>query len=45
MVVIMLNTQGKANLQKMKVNAIKIGKVHVDENELHTRKEWRPQAQ
>ena len=42
MVVIMQNTQEKADLQKMKVNAMKITKVHADGNKLHTGKEWRP---
>ena len=35
-VVIMQKTQEKANLQKMKVNAMKIPKVHADGNKLHT---------
>ena len=35
----------KANLQKMKVNAMKIRKVCADRNKLHTGKEWRPNAQ
>ena len=42
MVVIMQNSQEKFNLQKIKVNAMKIRKVHVDGNKLHTGKEWRP---
>ena len=42
MVVIMQNTQEKADLQKVKVNAIKIRKVHADENKLRLGKEWRP---
>ena len=42
MVVIMQNTQEKADLQKMKVNAMKITKVRADGNKLHTGKEWRP---
>ena len=39
---IMQNTQGKADLQKTKVNAMKIRKVRVDGNKLHAGKEWRP---
>ena len=42
MVVIMQNTQEKADLQKMKVNATKITKVRADGNKLRTGKEWRP---
>ena len=42
MVVIMQNTQGKAILHKMKVNAMKTRKVHVDKNEFYTGKERRP---
>ena len=42
MVVIMQNTQEKADLLKTKVNATKITKVRVDGNKLHTGKEWRP---
>ena len=42
MVVIMQNTHEKANLLKMKVNAIKITKVRADENKLRAGKEWRP---
>ena len=38
MVVIMQNTQEKANLQKMKVNATKITKVRADGNKLCTGK-------
>ena len=38
----MQNTQEKADLQKMKVNARKIRKVRADKNKLHTGKEWRP---
>ena len=38
MVVIMQNTQVKADLQKRKVNAIKIRKACVDGNKLHTGK-------
>ena len=38
---IMQNAQEKANLQKRKVNASKITKVHVDRNKLRTGKEWR----
>ena len=45
MVVIMQNTQAKADLQKMKVNATKIRKGRVDVNKLHTGKEWRPNTQ
>ena len=47
-VVIMQNTQEKADLQKMKVNATKITKVleitkvYADGNKLCTGKEWRP---
>ena len=36
------NAQEKADLQKTKVNAMKIRKVCVDENKLYTGKEWRP---
>ena len=36
MAVIMQNTQEKAELQKMKVNATKIRKVHADGNKLDT---------
>ena len=42
MVVIMQNTQEKADLQKTKVNATKITKVRADGNKLRTGKEWRP---
>ena len=42
MVVIMQNTQEKADLQKTKVNATKITKVRADGNKLLTGKEWRP---
>ena len=42
MVVIMQNTQEKADLQKTKVSATKIRKVCVDGNKLWTGKEWRP---
>ena len=42
MVVIMQNTQEKADLLKMKVNATEITKVRVDGNKLRTGKEWRP---
>ena len=42
MVVIMQNAQEKADLQKTKVNAMKITKVRVNGNKLHTGKEWRP---
>ena len=45
MVVIIQNTQEKADLQKTKVNTTKITKVRVDRNKLRTGKEWRPQAQ
>ena len=38
MVVIMQNTQEKADLQKMKVNTTKITKVRADGNKLHTGK-------
>ena len=38
----MQNTQEKDDLPKTKVNTMKIWKVHVDENKLHTEKEWRP---
>ena len=34
-------TQEIADLQKMKVNAIKITKVHANGNKLHNGKEWR----
>ena len=39
MVVIMQNTQEKADLQKTKVNATKITKVRADGNKLRTGKE------
>ena len=42
LVVIMQNSQEKANLQKTKVNATKMRKVHADGYEFHTGKEWRP---
>ena len=42
MVVIMQNTQEKADLQKTKVNATKIRKVHADRNKLRNGKKWRP---
>ena len=35
----------KADLQKTKVNATKITKVHADGNKLCIEKEWRPWAQ
>ena len=38
MVVIMQNTQEKTNLQKMKVHATKITKVHANRNRLRTGK-------
>ena len=38
-------TQEIADLQKTKVNAIKITKVCADGNELHTGKEWKLYAQ
>ena len=41
-VVIMQNTQEKANLLKTIVNAMKITKVRADGNKLRTGKEWRP---
>ena len=37
----MQNTQEKANLQKTKVNAVKIRKELADRNKLHTGKEGR----
>ena len=40
-VVIVQNTQEKADLQKMKVSATKIRKVRADGNKLRTGKEWR----
>ena len=42
MVVIMQNTQEKADLQMTKLNATKITKVRADGNKLRTGKEWRP---
>ena len=42
MVMIMQNTQEKADLQKTKVNATKITKVCADVNIFRTGKEWRP---
>ena len=45
MVVIMHNTQEKANLQKTKVDITKIRKVCAKGNKLCTGKEWRPLAQ
>ena len=39
MLVIMQNTQGKANLQKTKVNVTKVTKVRAGGNKLHTGKE------
>ena len=41
----MQNTQEKADLQKTKVNAMKIKKVRADGNKLCTGKEWRPNVQ
>ena len=41
MVVIMQNTHEKADLQKTKVNAMKMRKVHADENKFCTGKEGR----
>ena len=38
----MQNTQEKGDLQKMKLNTMKIRKVRADGNKLHTGKEWRP---
>ena len=38
----MQNTQEKADLQNMKVNAVKIRKVGADGNKLHTGKERSP---
>ena len=38
----MQNTQEKADLQKMKVNATKIQKIRADGNKLRIEKEWRP---
>ena len=40
----MQNTEDKADIQKMKVNATKIQKVSVDKSKLHIAKEWRPWA-
>ena len=42
MVVIMQNTQEKADLQKTEVDAMKITKIRADGNKLRTGKEWRP---
>ena len=42
---VLQNTHEKVDLQKTKVNATKITKVHVNGNKLHTGKEWRPYAQ
>ena len=42
MVMMMQNTQEKADLQETKVNATKITKVCTDGNKLRTGKEWRP---
>ena len=36
----MQNTQEKTNLQKTKVNAMKITKIHADGNKLRSGKEW-----
>ena len=36
------NIQENANLQKVKVNVMKIIKVRMDRNKLCTGKEWRP---
>ena len=45
-VVIMQNsTQEITDLQKTKVNAIKVTKVRADGNKLHTGKDWRLYAQ
>ena len=40
--VIVQNVHEKADLQKTKVNAMKITKVRADGNKLRTGKEWRP---
>ena len=45
MIVIMQNTQEKANIQKMKVNTTKIRKICVDENKVFTGKEQKLYAQ
>ena len=42
LVVIMQNSQDKADLQKTKVNATKIRKVREDGCKPRTGKEWRP---
>ena len=42
MVVIMQNSQEKADLQRIKVHATKIRKVHADRNKFCTGKEWKP---
>ena len=42
LIVIMQNSQEKADLQKTKVNATKIRKVRADGYKLRIRKEWRP---
>ena len=42
LVVIMQNSQEKADLQKTKVNTTKIRKVSANGYKLHTGKEWRP---
>ena len=42
LVVIMQNTQEKADLHKTKVNITTITKVCVDGNKLRSGKEWRP---
>ena len=42
MLVIMQNSQEKANLQKTKVNNMKLRKVRADEYILRTGKDWRP---
>ena len=39
------STQEIADLQKTKINAIKITKVHADGNKLHTGKAWSLYAQ
>ena len=42
LVVIMQNSQEKVDLQRTKVNDMKIRKVYVDGYKLCTGKEWRP---
>ena len=46
MVMIMQNTQETADLQEMKVSAMKTRRfIWTNQDKLHTEKEWKPQTQ